>query len=155
MVLLAAGYMTTYYGQLAAHRLGTDAALRFPPMPQTTKAAAAEFNKRELVRGGPAARRGRPGRPDARPFLSRLVEQATSPTEIRLTADLANELGKEYAVSVAKQARQKGVELFDYLFPLRAVPRGAGPEPELVLAVVRQESGFSHRCRQPGPVPWG
>jgi soluble lytic murein transglycosylase len=139
---LAAGYMTTYYGQLAAHRLGSDAALHFPPMPQTTKADAAEFNKRELVRVvrllDEVDQAGR-----ARPFLSRLFEQAKTPTEIRLIADLANELGKEYAVSVAKQARQKGVELFDYLFPLRAVPRGAGPEPELVLAVVRQESGFS------------
>jgi soluble lytic murein transglycosylase len=139
---LAAGYMTTYYGQLAAHRLGTDAALRFPPMPQASKADAAEFNRRELVRVVrlldeiDQANR-------ARPFLSRLVEQATSPTEFRLIADLANELGREYAISVAKQARQKGVELFDYLFPLRAVPRGVGPEAELVLAVIRQESGFA------------
>jgi soluble lytic murein transglycosylase len=145
---LAAGYMTTYYGQLAAHRLGTDAALRFPPMPQASKAETAEFNRRELVRVvrllDEADQANR-----ARPFLSRLVEQAASPAEYRLIADLANELGKEFAVSVAKQARQKGVELFDYLFPLRAVPRGAGPEPELVLAVVRQESGFAPEVVSP------
>jgi soluble lytic murein transglycosylase len=139
---LAAGYMTTYYGQLAAHRLGTDSALRFPPLPQPSKAEMAAFGRVEMVRVVRIL--DEVGEPDrARPFLWRMVEQAGKPTEQRMIADLAAELGKDYAVAVAKQARTKGVELVDYLFPTRPVPRSAGPEPELVLAVVRQESAFA------------
>jgi soluble lytic murein transglycosylase len=145
---LAAGYMTTYYGQLAAHRLGTGSALRFPPLPQPSRTELATFGRSELVRVVRILGEiGEPAR--ARPFLWRLADQAAKPTEQRMIADLAAELGKDYAVAVAKQARAKGVELVDYLFPTRPVPRGAGPEPELVLAVVRQESGFAVNAVSP------
>jgi soluble lytic murein transglycosylase len=145
---MASGYMTTYYGQLAAHRLGTEDALRFPPLPQPSRAESAAFGRTELAKVVRIL--DEIGEPDrARPFLWRLVDQATKPTEQRMIADLAAELGKDYAVAVAKQARTKGVELVDYLFPTRPVPRGTGPEPELVLAVARQESGFSATAVSP------
>ncbi|HLB79577.1 MAG TPA: lytic transglycosylase domain-containing protein, partial [Dongiaceae bacterium] len=49
----------------------------------------------------------------------------------------------DLTVAVAKAARQRGAELVEFLFPLRAVPDGDGPEDALVLAVVKQESAFA------------
>jgi soluble lytic murein transglycosylase len=46
-------------------------------------------------------------------------------------------------------ARKRGVDLLDYLFPLFDLPAGDGPEAALLLAVMRQESGFSHKAVNP------
>src|SRR5262249_31009149 len=43
-------------------------------------------------------------------------------------------------------ARKRGVDLIDYLFPLFDLPAGEGPEPALLLAIMRQESGFSQNA---------
>ena len=139
----AAKNLTTYYGQLAAHRLGRTDALRFAPMPVPTKDERDGFAKRELAHVvrvltqlGEADR--------VRPFLMRLADLAKKPTEGRLVADLAAETGRdEFAVAVAKAVRLKGTELIEFLYPLRALPDGGGPEKAFVLAVMRQESAFA------------
>ena len=50
---------------------------------------------------------------------------------------------------VAKIARDKGVDLIEYLYPLRSVPAGPGPEPALTLAIIRQESAFQLAASSP------
>jgi len=83
--------MTTYYGQLAAQRLG--AARRFPSRACAADArTAAAFDGTSGARGAPA----RPDRPArrARPFLVRLVDHAKTPADHRLIADLAAEQGR-------------------------------------------------------------
>jgi soluble lytic murein transglycosylase len=138
----AATNQTTYYGQLAAARVGSRDALTFAPMPKPTAAERAAFEKRELVRV--VRLLGQLDQSDrTRPFLQFMSDQATNPADLRMIADLGHELHRDdLAVMVAKTARAKGVDLIDYLYPLRAVPPGSGPEPALVLAVIRQESAF-------------
>lgn len=139
----AAKYLTSYYGQLAAHRLGRTDAMRFAPMPNPTKDDRDRFGILELVRVVRVlAQLGETDR--ARSFLMKLADQAKKPVDGRLVADLAAETGHdELVVAVAKAVRLKGTELIDYLYPLRPVPDGGGPEKAFVLAVVRQESAFS------------
>jgi soluble lytic murein transglycosylase len=61
-----------------------------------------------------------------------------------MVADLAHETHRDdLVVSVAKSLRLKGTELIEYLYPLRRIPDGHGPEQGLVLAVMRQESAFA------------
>lgn len=138
----AAEAMTTFYGQLAAQRLGTGEALRFPTLPQPTGDEIAVFNKAELVRV--VRLLGQVDELDrAKPFLVRLVDHAKTPAEHRMIADLAAEQGRnDLMVLVAKEARKSGVELVEYLYPLRDLPDGISPEAALVLGVTRQESGF-------------
>jgi soluble lytic murein transglycosylase len=138
----AASNLTTYYGQLAASRVGSRDVLQFAPMPQPSKAERLKFEGRELVRVVRLlAQLDEADR--ARPFIQRLTDQTEEPTELRLIADLGHEIGHEdYAVMVAKAAHAKGVDLIDYLFPVRAIPKGDGPESALLLAVIRQESAF-------------
>jgi peptidoglycan lytic transglycosylase len=86
----------------------------------------------------------------ARPFLQKMTDDAEEPTKLRMIADLGHEIGREdYAVMVAKSARTRGVDMIDYLFPLRKLPAGAGPEPALLLAVIRQESAFDVKAVSP------
>lgn len=138
----AATNNTAYYGQLAAARIGSVDALTFAPMPQPTAAETAAFARREQVRV--VRLLGQLDEDDvARAFLKSMAEKSASPTDLRLIADLGWELHRDdLTVMVAKIARDKGVDLIDYLYPLRSVPSGPGPEPALTLAIIRQESAF-------------
>ena len=138
----AASNNSAYYGQLAAARLGSSDALTFAPMPQPTAAEIAAFNKRELVRV--VRLLGQLDQDDrTRAFLKSMADNSTSPASLRMIADLGWELHRDdLAVMVAKIARDKGVDLIEYLYPLRSVPQGPGPEPALTLAIIRQESAF-------------
>jgi soluble lytic murein transglycosylase len=138
----AATNNTAYYGQLAAARMGSSDALTFAPMPQPTAAEIAAFNKRELVRV--VRLLGQLDQDDrTRAFLKSMADNSTSPASLRMIADLGWELHRDdLAVMVAKIARDKGVDLIEYLYPLRSVPQGGGPEPALTLAIIRQESAF-------------
>lgn len=138
----AAQWSTTYYGQLAAQRSGHRGPLQFAAVPEPTAQQAAEFRKRELVQVvhqlyeiDQADR--------AKPFLLRLVDLAKTPTEHRLTAELAASLGRnDLMVATAKASRLDGVEMVDELYPVLAVPPGDRPEAALTLAIIRQESAF-------------
>jgi len=65
-----------------------------------------------------------------------------------LLAGLAKTLKRDdLAIYVAKEARQKGVELTEFLFPTLRVPDGGSPEPALTLAIIKQESAFDQRAQ--------
>jgi len=138
----AASNLTAYYGQLAAARLGGGDVLRFGPLPQPSAAERADFDKRELVRV--VRLLGELGESDrARTFLQKMADATDRPTVLRMIADLGRELKRDdLAIMVAKTARSKGVDLIEYLYPMREIPVGTGPEAALVLAVIRQESAF-------------
>ena len=145
----AATNQTAYYGQLAAARLGRSDALSFAPMPQPTAAQRASFDRRELVRV--VRLLDQLGEDDrARPFLKFMADNNSDPATLRMVADLGQEVGRDdLTVMVAKIARDKGVDLIDYLYPLLSVPTGPGPEPALTLAVIRQESAFDATAVSP------
>jgi peptidoglycan lytic transglycosylase len=143
----AAESLSSYYGQLAAQRLGTADGLNFPRLPKITNEAKAKFEKLELVRL--VRMLGELDEADrTRSFLMRITERAKDPAEYRMIADLANDIGRrDYGVAVAKLARQEGVELLDYLYPMQTLPAGNNPEDALVLAVIRQESAFDQKAQ--------
>src|SRR5262249_23947080 len=138
----AASNLTAYYGQLAAARLGGRDVLRFGPMPQPSAAERADFDRHELVRV--VRLLGELGEGDrARVFFQKMADDTARPTVLCMIADLGRELKRDdLAIMVAKTARSKGVDLIEYLYPMRAIPVGTGPEEALVVAVIRQESAF-------------
>lgn len=146
---IAANYPTTFYGQLAAARLGPDTMLTLPPDPQPTPDEVADFEKHELVRAiRLLAALGL--KDEMRPFVMQLAEFRASAGWRHLAAVLARSHGRaELAVAVAKYASRAGFELAQAGYPHFQPPRppkgAAGrdaPEVPLVLAVVRQESAF-------------
>ena len=76
-------------------------------------------------------------------FLTKLMELSSRPADYQLIAALAMEINrKDFAVAVAKEARTRGTEMIDFLYPVIKLPGGKEPEPALVLGVIRQESAF-------------
>jgi soluble lytic murein transglycosylase len=137
----AADHITTYYGQLAAARIGAPgASLLSEPQPRKDEAAA--FNARELVR----ATRGL-AELGADEYVRRLVrhlsDNATTPVDYALVARLATEIDRpDLAIAAAKRASYAGVTLLAEGYPVAELPPGTPVERPLVLAMTRQESAF-------------
>jgi soluble lytic murein transglycosylase len=138
----AAANLSAYYGQLAAQRLGTLDGIGFAAAPEPTEAERQAFEATEMVRLiRMLAQLDESDR--ARTFFIRMAERFEVPSELRLLAELGDSIDRDdYMVSVAKIARTKGIEMLDYLYPVRPVPTGYGAEDALVLAIMRQESVF-------------
>ncbi len=143
----AARHPTTFYGQLALARLDRKAALPLPTPPEIEDADRAFLRDHELVRV--VRRLAALDREElAAPFLLRLAALAATPGERRLVAELAREAGRlDLGVRIARRAARSGIVMPDEGYPIVDLPpsRGrTGPavEPALLLAMLRQESGF-------------
>jgi len=138
----AARYPTTFYGQLAAARLG-DHAWPLPDDPQPTAEEVARFRQRDTVQ---AARLLLSLEEDdlLRPFFIRLNDTVQSPGERVLVARLAGEAGRDdLALLVARRSDRDGVTLLEAGWPVPEFAAQPVPaEKALVLALIRQESGF-------------
>ncbi len=146
---LASANLTVYYGQLAAMRLGASTAPRIKVEPKPTAKETATFDKNELVRVVRALNAiGVSER--TRPFLIRLINDAGKLPDYRLLAILARQSDQDdLALMAAKNARQNGAEMADYLFPVISVPAGGKVEPAFVLGLIRQESAFNAQAVSP------
>ena len=138
----AAKGITSFYGQVAALRLTDKREIRLAGTPKPSAKEKQVFDKKELVRV--VRQLTAVGEGDrTRLFLSKLMELSTKPAEYQLVAGLADEINRrDFAVAVAKEARTRGVEMIDYLYPVIKLPEGKNPEPALILGLIRQESAF-------------
>ena len=139
----AADYHITFYGQVAAARLGPgvsgDSIIRTRP----TDAERDNFLNHKFTRAARilqeigAAKR-------VKPFILRHVARARSPVEHVMAAELALALGRpDLAVSASKRSTQvAGLMLQDVGWPMIPISADGRPEPPLVLATIRQESAF-------------
>lgn len=145
----AAKNMTTYYGQLAAERLGEKLDLHLQGPVKPAPADKAAFEKKELVKV--VRLLGVIGEKDrTRPFLLKLMSTSGKAIELHMIAALAREIRRDdLAILVAKEARQRGVEMTDYLFPMVKVPVGGEPESAFTLGIIRQESAFDAKAASP------
>ncbi len=143
----AARYPTTFYGQLALARLDRKAPLPLPPSPEITEADRAFLRDHELARV--VRRLAALEREElAAPFLLRLAALAATPGERRLVADLAREAGRlDVGLRIARRAARSGIVMLEESYPIVDLPPSMGRtgppvEPALLLAMLRQESGF-------------
>ena len=142
----AAQFPTTFYGQLAIAALGGRGRFTLPPEPQPSAAdreAMAGYALTAVVRGLAAS--GQTAL--LRPFVLRLVDLAATPGQRRLVAELVAGAGRpNSAVLVARRSARQGTALIEYGYPLVALPAASGSaggvDEALVLAMLRQESGF-------------
>ncbi|CAH2604498.1 Soluble lytic murein transglycosylase precursor [Rhodovastum atsumiense] len=142
---IAAGYPSTFYGQLAMVALGQDpvARIRATRDPAADPQRALDFASRELARAAAyLVGWGEPRR--AQPFLLRLNDVLPDGADRALAARLANGFGlPEVAITIARRAGRDGLALLDAGWPAAAeIPAGAGVEPALALGIIRQESSF-------------
>jgi len=145
----AAAFQTTYYGQLAAADPSVPPAAAPVPEPKATPAERKVFESREIVHAARILLAL--GQDDhVKPFLTRLADLAQSPAEYAAAADFADEVGRpDFGVAVAKKAFLAGFSLLRAGYPIIWMPRNAGTEQALLLALTRQESAFDLRAVSP------
>jgi len=142
---LAAAYPTTFYGQLAAARLGMkQLALSKPP--EADSATKKRFASREMVQA--VQRFSAAGYDDrAQAFYMQLADTLTNPSEIALLAQMAEKSGKhQIALQIGKKAYVRGLPVETLAFPIAAIPRSVKTtsiEKSIVYAIARQESAFN------------
>jgi soluble lytic murein transglycosylase len=143
---VAADHMVTFYGQLAAHKLGDDAPPHPVPEPVPDPAELARFNQNELIRATRLfLELGY--REESKVFLINMADNATTPAEFAMLANLGESNGRiDLAIAVAKRAIDAGTPLMVHGYPVTAIPSGGAVEHALLFAVTRQESGFDREA---------
>lgn len=139
----AARHSSTFYGQQAAAELRREPDFQaIAAVPTATEAGA--FQDLEMVKVVEALAQIGAAK-DMRPFLLNLGKQLVSPAEWSMAIRLARNSGRpREAIRLAKLAVREGIDLGTAGYPVwPLVDNGqAAPEPALIMAVIRQESGF-------------
>lgn len=141
----AARHNTTFYGMLAAEKIGQR--LTLPPDPEITPQARATFEGRDAVQ---ATRllfdNGQ--RELFRAFVLNLDDILPTAEDEAQLVDLARNYGEmDVSMKAARVAAQRGFILPQRAYPVRNASEGGAAEPALVLAITRQESGFDPMVR--------
>ncbi|OHV76138.1 lytic transglycosylase domain-containing protein [Ensifer sp. LCM 4579] len=140
----AARYPATFYGQLAAARLGRPTLNVSYPTP--TEEDRRRFQQREAVRAiDRLEEAGHGWRADS--LYRALAEELTSPGELAILAARAEETrGHQLSLQIGKIAFGRGIDVAALAFPLGVIPPGAnidGAGKALAYAIARQESAFN------------
>ena len=141
----AARHNTTFYGMLAAEKLGQR--LTLTPDPEITPQARASFEGRSEIQ---ATRLlfdyGQ--RELFRTFVLSLDDLLPTAEDEAQLIDLARSYGEmDISMKAGRAAAQRGFILPQRAFPVRNASDGGAAEPALVLAITRQESGFDPNVR--------
>lgn len=146
----AAEKITTIYGQLAAGKLKNRPTPPLPAEEQLDKALIEKLRKSELTAVMKilenAEQHDLVGL-----FATRLFLDASSPRSVTALAYvLSQDLKREdLAVSVARKARQNGIDLVSLGYPVHDLKHDERAETAAVLSIIRQESSFSSHAVSP------
>lgn len=141
-----AKYNTTFYGQLAAEKLGQRLVLGSDP--KINAADRARFEGRETVRA--ARMLSEIGERDLlKAFIMALDDILPTVEEQALLVDFARTYAdQDTSMRVVRTAAQRGFILPERGYPVRTPPSVPGaPELALTLGITRQESGFDPMVR--------
>jgi soluble lytic murein transglycosylase len=141
--------MATFYGQLAAHKLGKDAPPHPVPEPRPAAAVQAQFDAEPLVRAAQLLFAAGDHQ-HAAAFLMAMADKAKTPLDFAMLASLAESHGRiDLSIAVARRAVAAGMPLIMHGYPITALPGGGTVERPLLLAIVRQESAFAPAAMSP------
>lgn len=140
----AAALPTTFYGQLAAERLGRKTLNVTYPSP--SEADRQRFQSREAVMAiSRLEDAGNGWRADS--LYRALAQQLDSPGEIAILAARAEKAGNhQLSLQIGKIAYGRGVDVAALAFPIGVIPDNAniaGSGKALAYAIARQESAFN------------
>ena len=140
--LIGARYQTTFYGQLAAQKVGARPDSALFGTEQSPDWRNAEFANSGSIRAARLFLRAG-WEPHARWFFAHVAEELDRTDLIRL-GDMALDLGSPFvAMGVAKEGAKSGVVLPRSYYPVTDLVRHSGPvPPEMALAIARTESEF-------------
>lgn len=145
----AAEKITTIYGQLAAGKLNRP----IPPLPaedRPDKTLVERFRKSELFAVMKMLENAEQydlvGLFATRLFLDASTPQSVTALAYVLSHDLKRE---DLAVSIARRARQNGIDIISLGYPVRDLKHDERAETAVVLSIIRQESSFASHAVSP------
>lgn len=140
--LIGARYQTTFYGQLAAQKIGARPDSVLVGNERSPDWRTAEFVDSGSIRAARLFLRAG-WEPHARWFFAHVAEELDRTDLIRL-GDMALHLDSPHvAIGVAKEAAKSGIVLPRPYYPVTDLVRHSGPvPPEMALAITRMESEF-------------
>ena len=145
----AAAHQTSFYGQLAAAKLGAagEARIASGELPDWEKSPALRSDD---VRAGVLLHYAGEGKLASQVF-SHLGRRMEGGAALGALARLVLELGQpHYAVRVAKQAARRGILIYPAYYPVTALAGYASKiEPALAMAIARQETELDQRAISP------
>lgn len=142
---LASKHATTFYGQVALARIDATPVLHIADQAPDL-GGKAEFEQEDLLHAMKVlADLGQVSL--LRTFALRYADLHPDARHYALLCQALLDMGfREVTVRVAKQASYAGIQYLPYTHPVIAVPRyqgpGTGPEPAVVLGLIRQETEF-------------
>lgn len=141
-----AQHVTTFYGQLSAEKLGQRMVLGDDP--QISASERARFEGSDVVQGARLLH-DEGGGDVYRSFVLALDDILPTTSDQAMLIDLVRGYGdQDISMKIARGAAQRGFVLPNRAYPYRTPPQVIGaPEPALVLAITRQESGFDPLVR--------
>lgn len=142
----AASHSTTFYGLLAAEKLGQR--LTLPADPVVSEADRLRFESQEVVQATRLL--FDQGQRDLfRVFILHLDDVVPTAQEAAQLVDMARGYGdQDTSMKVVRAAAQRGLILPQRGYPVRSPPAVAnGAETALVMGITRQESGFDPLVR--------
>lgn len=142
-----ARYITTFYGQLSAEKVGVKT-LSLGKDPVITAADRTRFEGRDVIRAARAlAAIG--ARDTFKIFVLATDDTLPTAAEEALLVDLARSYGdQDLAMRAVRTAAQRGFILPERGYPLLAAPNVAGgAETAFVFSITRQESNFDPSAR--------
>jgi soluble lytic murein transglycosylase len=141
----AMSYSGTFYGLLAADKLGLPAGSALPAPVNIPTDLQKGFQKLELVRVVHALARIEGADSDrVALFLRKMAADAKTAETYEMVGKLALEIGRpDLGVTTSRSALQDGFVLAEAGFPVLPHKLNAGPEAGLVHGIIRQESNFN------------
>jgi len=146
----ASKYLNTYYGQLALKEIDPDNKFHLESQKKVPEKYIKEFNKNSLVNIILLLKELNETK-YAKDFLNHLSSLDIEKGSEILAGKLAVKIERyDYAIQIAKRASYEKRFYNDLNYPLMETPKVVNqkrmPKPELILAVIRQESEFDQNA---------
>ncbi len=146
----ASKYLNTYYGQLAFNKIYPDQSFSLNDQPNVSEKYKKTFQKNPLIKTILLLKELDKTK-HSKHFIKHLSQLNVEEGSDILAGNLSIEIGRyDYAIQIAKQASYEKRFYNKLNYPIINTPEVVNgktmPKPELVLAVIRQESEFDHNA---------
>ena len=148
--LKASKFLNTYYGQLAFTEIKPNESFSLADQPKVSNKYEKEFRKNPIVKVINILDELNKDK-HTKDFIKHLAKENIDEGSEILAGKLAVEIGRyDYAIQVSKEASYEKRFHNELNYPVIQTPKIVNkkkmPKPELVLAVIRQESEFDQRA---------
>jgi len=146
----ASKFLTTYYGQLALKELDETSKISLIDESNFSKDYEKEFSKNKLIKHVILLKELNKTQYGKDIFMHLSTLNVESGSEV-LAAKLATDVGRfDFAIQISKKASYQKRFFNQFNYPIIDTPREVNkkimPQPELILAIIRQESEFDAKA---------